>query len=356
MRRARAALDDDMSMEDAVAMNSGVSVFAKKWAINSVWQNETFKNLLPYSDARVEEIKESILERGFDEYQPIHLWMEGKNEEGNGPVVIDGNTRLEAARRSGTVFELPCVEHHFDSEDDAIKYALLLQIDRRNMEPSDLIMLIERYINLGGKRSLKEIKKELVEKTGLSLATVKRGIAVAQNDEAREKVLQGEATITGAYNDFIAKKSEPAAEEKTEEISEENTEEVSSEDSFTSAGTVQETYDEPKDEFEIEDDDENDVSSSAPQIQETPKEIKPKKVSDEPSDGSYTFVESDIKKREFARGFGVALRYVLARVILGDSAEKIASYFGKDDLTPDALNGFALGSEEKEALGGLLSQ
>ena len=65
MRRARAVMDDDMSMEDAVAMNSGVTVFAKKWPINSVYQSEKFKNLLPYSEARVEEIKQSIWRRGL---------------------------------------------------------------------------------------------------------------------------------------------------------------------------------------------------------------------------------------------------------------------------------------------------
>jgi hypothetical protein len=87
-------------------------------------------------------IAEDMQKRGFDCTQPLHLWKNAPERDGRtGPILIDGHTRRAAAMQIGLA-EVPVFYHLFDSEQDAVDYAIHLQKDRRNLTDADLF----RYV------------------------------------------------------------------------------------------------------------------------------------------------------------------------------------------------------------------
>jgi ParB family chromosome partitioning protein len=73
-------------------------------------------------------------------------------------VVVDGHTRLEAARRAGLV-EIPVVFRNFADEDDALQYAINAQKNRRNLTDAEIVRLVKlldsRMTRGGDRRSAK---------------------------------------------------------------------------------------------------------------------------------------------------------------------------------------------------------
>jgi hypothetical protein len=71
---------------------------------------------------------------GFDKTQPI-IVRKDKN------IVIDGHTRLRAARQKG-IEEVWVIEKDFLNEDDAIQYVIHLHRDRRKLTDVDIFRLV----------------------------------------------------------------------------------------------------------------------------------------------------------------------------------------------------------------------
>jgi len=161
-------------------------------------------------------IKEHMESRGYDESQPIVLW----DEEG---VVVDGHTRLEAARQVG--IEDVTVHHQsFADEGAALAYAIHNQRNRRNLTEAEILRCIEAVDKLkerGGDRKSEEVKSmgpsEPIERsaaktakiTGTSESKVKRVRAVLSDPEVAEEVKAGKISINQGAKKARAKKAQP---------------------------------------------------------------------------------------------------------------------------------------------------
>jgi hypothetical protein len=73
---------------------------------------------------------------GFQNLHPLCVWRTDK------PVVLDGHTRLQAARQLG-ITEVPVVQMDFDDEFAAIEFAVAQQLERRNLSLKAMMEYIE---------------------------------------------------------------------------------------------------------------------------------------------------------------------------------------------------------------------
>ena len=88
-----------------------------------------FKDLFSINLATLKAIESDMKQYGYDESAPIVLWREGN-------VVIDGHTRLQAARNIGLKEVNVCLGD-FD-EQTALEYAIHNQRDRRNLTDAEI--------------------------------------------------------------------------------------------------------------------------------------------------------------------------------------------------------------------------
>ena len=94
-----------------------------------------FSTLFPITPAIKASIVGSMREHGYDPSKPVNVWK-GQN------LLIDGHTRREAAIECEAA-TIPVCYHEFADEDEALKYAIANQRDRRNLTDTDLLRLIE---------------------------------------------------------------------------------------------------------------------------------------------------------------------------------------------------------------------
>ncbi len=114
--------------------------------------HESFENLFPTNPEVLKKIEEDMRQGKYDLSQLVILatW-DGQKE----PVCIDdGHTRLKAAICAG-IDELPVFTHEFDSEQEAIRKAIKLQQNRRNLSDADIlacVALLDSKRSRGGDR------------------------------------------------------------------------------------------------------------------------------------------------------------------------------------------------------------
>ena len=179
-----------------------------------------FNELFSISPAVLENIKLAMAEGGYDDSQPIIVW-DGEN------VVIDGHTRLQAARQVG-LEDIPVYFKSFADEYDALVYAIHNQRNRRNLTDAEILRCIEaldsRKSHGGDRRSedfkassealideqrkpqsSKKNKAKSAQKTaatvGTSRAKVEKARVVTDHAEepVKEAVRDGAMTINKAY-------------------------------------------------------------------------------------------------------------------------------------------------------------
>lgn len=96
-----------------------------------------YKDLFPLNNAegknRISVLAESMRSEGFLKCYPIAVW--------NG-VVIDGHTRLAAAKRA-RLGAVECTWMDFKDEDAALEFAIRAQRNRRNLTEADILRCIE---------------------------------------------------------------------------------------------------------------------------------------------------------------------------------------------------------------------
>ena len=80
-------------------------------------------------------IAENMMEFGFDESKPIDVWRQKM-------IVIDGNTRMEAAIEAG-MDHVYVFYHDFRNDGEALEYAIHNQRNRRNLTDSELLRCID---------------------------------------------------------------------------------------------------------------------------------------------------------------------------------------------------------------------
>jgi ParB-like chromosome segregation protein Spo0J len=189
----------------------------KKMKISEIKMRAPFNDLFQIKDSVLAAIKEHIVEHGYDESQPIIIWDE---EE----VVLDGHTRLEAARQAGMT-EVPIFYQPFSNEAAALEYAIHNQRNRRNLTDAEIIRCIDavdKKRERGGDRRSEAAKskppnggiekckspsaQETAHIVGVSTRQVERGRKVLADPEASAEVKAGKKTISKAYKEIQADK------------------------------------------------------------------------------------------------------------------------------------------------------
>lgn len=95
-----------------------------------------FKDLFPMNPEVKARIVADMRKNGYDESQPVVVWKERN-------TVVDGHTRRDAAVECG-LDTIPTVHRSFKDEDEALKYAIHAQQDRRNLTDADILRLTEQ--------------------------------------------------------------------------------------------------------------------------------------------------------------------------------------------------------------------
>lgn len=183
--------------------------------IDKLRVEEPFRSLFPIRPETVEAIARDMLVRGFDAAHPLIAWA------GHG-IVIDGHTRLEAARRAGLA-EVYILFRDFPDKDAALAFALHEQRDRRNLTDADFVRLVEtldEYRARGGDRRSEEARSKTSNDVfgPSSTATAKligtsptkvekaRAVNAAADPSLRERVETGELSLNRAASQARAAK------------------------------------------------------------------------------------------------------------------------------------------------------
>ena len=204
--------------------NQGLKL-SKIIAIEKIEEHEKFKELYSIDEDLLKRISEDMRQNKFDASQPVHIWLCKDEDEKEHYYLIDGYTRIAAAKLA-ELSTVPYFEHNFESFEEAHRYALHLQVDRRNLDSSDLLKNIEVLMGSDYIQNIKGNKNAAVgEMLGVSEKTVERANFVEKNasEEQMAAIEAGEATINSTYDDLKGKKKkakkEPENDSSSEEIS-----------------------------------------------------------------------------------------------------------------------------------------
>lgn len=202
--------------------NQGLKL-SKIIAIEKIEEHEQFKELYSIDEDLLERISEDMKQNKFDASQPVHIWLSKENDIEHF-YLIDGYTRVKAAKLAG-LQTVPYFEHNFEDFEEAHRYALHLQVDRRNLESSDLLKNIEVLMGSDYIQNMKGNKNAAVgEMLGVSEKTVERANFVEKNatEEQLEAIESGETTINSTYNELKGKtkKTKKKSNSNDEEFSE----------------------------------------------------------------------------------------------------------------------------------------
>ena len=186
-----------------------------------------FKNLFPIRENLLDEIAADMKQNGYDFAHPIIIWA------GHKVTVVDGHTRLAAALKIGLT-KVPITLKEFESEDDALKYAIKSQSHRRNLTDAELYTCIhelDKRNPKGGNENTEashEASGKTAQKTAdllnISRAKVERLRTVKDHGSEKTKaaVASGKMTINKAYNqtmrDRRAQRVQEAPEKAPAEI------------------------------------------------------------------------------------------------------------------------------------------
>ena len=193
--------------------NQGMKL-SKIIAIEKIEEHEQFKELYSIDEDLLGRIAEDMKAKKFDASQPVHIWL-FKDEDGTEHFyLIDGYTRVKAAKLAG-LETVPYFEHTFESFEEAHRYALHLQVDRRNLNGMDLLHNIEALMGSEYIQNMKGNKNAAMgEMLGVSEKTIERAKFVENNatEEQMEAIESGEATINSTYDEIKAEKKKAKSE------------------------------------------------------------------------------------------------------------------------------------------------
>jgi ParB family chromosome partitioning protein len=176
-----------------------------------------FRDLFPIRKRILEDIMWDMRKNGYDKSQPLVLW------DDHGNIVIDGHTRLAAARKA-EIYQIPVILKDFSDEDEALKYAIACQKNRRNLTDSELVACVveldkrkDRALNFQSNSSkaqdcaLGKSAKDTAGLLGVSTRKVEQIRTVMDNapDDIKQMVKTGRMTVNSAYNRTVgARRSE----------------------------------------------------------------------------------------------------------------------------------------------------
>lgn len=205
--------------------------------IDEIQTREPFTSIFPQNAGVLLALKESMEEekKNDTDYFEAHPLVLGMWIGSQGAVLIDGHTRLRAAKDLG-IKEVPVYIKDFDNEDQAIEHAIYLQRNRRNLTPGEivrLVQLLDQRRGRGGDHKSSEFKEEskgsgepfdrekssaeqTADKVGTSRETVKRVRYVLNNGSKKtlKELEEDKISVNAAYE---RTKQELAAREEKQQ-------------------------------------------------------------------------------------------------------------------------------------------
>ena len=177
--------------------------------IDDIKTASPFCDLFPVRKRVLDDIMWDMRRNGYDNSQPLVLWKD------HGNVVIDGHTRLSAAKKAN-IYQIPIIFKAFSDEEDALKYAIACQKNRRNLSDSELVACVveldkrmskaeagaKRWELAQGCASSGKSAEETANLLGVSTRKVEQIRSVMDNapDEIKRMVKTGRMTVNSAYN------------------------------------------------------------------------------------------------------------------------------------------------------------
>ena len=189
-----------------VPIADGRKKFSRMMLIEDIEEHADFKALYKIDSGVLERIVKSMKESGFDESQPVHIWL---TEDGH-KYLIDGYTRYTASKKAG-ITSLPVYEHNFKTFDETYKYVLGLQVNRRNLDGDELLRNIAILSKCDFVKESSGYKAEVIAKSlGISKRTAERAISVEKNadEKLRQQIENKEITLSQAYTKLHEAKSQ----------------------------------------------------------------------------------------------------------------------------------------------------
>lgn len=334
---------------------SGGLKLSKKILIEKIEEHERFKNLYKIDEFVLERITNHMGSNGFDESQPLHIWVVTDENGVTHYYLIDGYTRLTAAKKLGLI-QVPYYEHtEFISFDEAYKYVLHLQTDRRNLEGIDLLNNIKELMGSDYIQSMKNKNQAIADLIGVSKKTVERAKFVNENasEEQIESLESGNTTINQLHTEI---KQDKYIEENATKEQKENLEngDISKDEVIKE---IKKSKSKTKIDEDLDDISEalNDNSDSVAGIHftrrkedDSPKFTVPKETSlDEWTIEKNKQIES-AKKDSFSEGFYKAVVFCCSEFSKGKTAEEVYNDNRISDLSPSVIYNFELPEDAED--------
>lgn len=187
--------------------NSNTAELSVMMTVDSIEYSDDFKSLFPLDEKKVDEIAKDIAENGFDSSQPVHIWETPEGQK----ILIDGHTRLAAAKIA-QLYDIPVFIHHFETLQDALLYAVGLQVKRRNLNSQEILLAVQMFDSIkttgrkpaGSEEETGRSSKKLADELGIGERTVQKARKVNKeaSDETKEKLKNNEITINQAYEEL----------------------------------------------------------------------------------------------------------------------------------------------------------
>lgn len=201
--------------------NNGLKL-SENILIEKIEEHEKFKNLFSIDKALLDRIAKDMEKNKFDSSQPVHIWVTKDDGGTEHNYLIDGYTRVAACKMAGITM-IPYFKHTFATFDEAHRYALHLQTDRRNLSGIDLLKNIQELMGSDYIQNIDGNKNEAIGKElGVSEKTVERANKVNSmaSGEQIERIESGEASPNQIYNEIIEQETvdEEATDEQLERI------------------------------------------------------------------------------------------------------------------------------------------
>ena len=120
-----------------------------------------FEKMLAMDESVIAAMTDSMKNEGFKPGHELHIWhRDGKY------ILIDGHIHRNCAMKAGLT-SVPCIIHHFETLDEAKKYAIYEQTNRRNLSEGGgaLLQTVANFNFKKGKKVMQERKKEKTMKS-----------------------------------------------------------------------------------------------------------------------------------------------------------------------------------------------
>ena len=165
-----------LSAGNAIPFADNGLKLSKSIKISDIEYHDEFKSLFSIDENLLSRIKNSIKENRYDNSQPVHIWLYTDESGNTHHYLIDGHTRVKASEQAG-LETVPYFEHKFNSFEEAYKYVLGLQVNRRNLEGSELLRNISKLYGTNFIQNYEGKKSEAIaELIGKSDRTVEKGL------------------------------------------------------------------------------------------------------------------------------------------------------------------------------------